>query len=103
MIKQNYYTMDYTKAGAPPVWYERQLSPSVPAKSDQHKYFFLPSTGYILDGQLHKVGDYADFWARTPSIHGVPIVGTHILFPSGKLTVADGCPRQYGFTIKAFD
>ena len=94
---------DYTKAGAPSVWYERQLSPSVPAKSDQHKYFFLPSTGYILDGQLHKVGDYADFWARTPSIHGVPIVGTHILFPFGKLMVADGCPRQYGFTIKAFD
>ena len=94
---------DYTKAGAPLVWYERQLTPSVPAKSEQHKYFFLPSTGYILDGQLHKVGDYADFWARTPSIHGAPIVGTHILFPSGKLTVADGCPRQYGFTIKAFD
>ena len=103
MIKQNYYTMDYTKAGAPPVWYERQLSPSVPAKSDQHKYFFLPSTGYILDGQLQKVGEYADFWARTPSIHGVPIVGTHILFPFGKLMVADGCPRQYGFTNKAFN
>ena len=94
---------DYTKAGAPSVWYERQLTPSVPAKSEQHKYFFLPSTGYILDGQLHKVGDYADFWARTPSIHGAPIVGTHILFPSGKLMVADGCPRQYGFTIKAFN
>ena len=94
---------DYTKAGAPPVWYERQLSPSVPAKSDQHKYFFLPSTGYILDGQLHKVGDYGDFWGRTPSNHGAPIVGTHILFPSGKVQVADGCPRQYGFTIKAFN
>lgn len=94
---------DYTALGAPHIDYTIQLSPSVPTASEQYKYFFLPSLGYLYNGKLNKVGFYGDFWSKTPSYHTDHDLGVHLLFPSGELIVADGCPRDYGFPAWAFD
>ena len=76
-------------------------SQTLPPVADAGKYFYLPNSGYYLNGQQALVGSYGFYWSSS----GYPTINTwayHMDFSGSRINV-DRYYRAHGFMIEPFE
>ena len=72
-----------------------------PNDSEINNYFFLPTLGYYLRGQLNYLGPYGYYWSSS-AYPGYSSYAYHLDFGSGFVNVNYGY-RNYGFVVQPFE
>lgn len=76
-------------------------SQTLPPVADAGKYFYLPNSGFYLNGQQALVGSYGFYWSSS----GLPSSNTwayHMDFNGNRINV-NGYYRGHGFMIEPFE
>lgn len=73
----------------------------LPSPDDANKYFYLPTLGYYLFGELDEVGSVGFYWSSSSfSVYGDSAYSLY--FGSGYAIFYEGRGRDYGLRVEAF-